>query len=72
VALFRYISYLVIVVENWWCPFDHDKKCDYAGGAIDKSYWHLHEQEKARLHPDDRDNPVWNEDAEKEHDNLDK
>jgi len=65
VALFRYIAYLTKIVENWWCPFDHDKKSEYQEGAIDKSYWHLHEQEKARLNPDDRDNPIWNEDKDK-------
>lgn len=63
VALFSYIAYLVKIVENWWCPFHHDQKCEYAEGAIDKSYWHLHQQEKERLHPDDRKNPIWNEDA---------
>ena len=61
VALFRYLTYLVKVVENWWCPFEHDKKCEYADAAIDKSYWHLYEQDLVKLHPDDRDNPVWNE-----------
>lgn len=61
VALFRYITYLVKIVENWWCPFEHDKKCEYTESAIDKSYWHLHKQEKDRLHPDDRDNSLWNE-----------
>lgn len=60
VALFRYAAYLVMIVENWWCPFVHDKKHEYAAGAIDKSYWHLHAREKERLHPDDRDNPIWN------------
>ena len=64
VALFRYIAYLVKVVENWWCPFEHNKKCEYTEGAVDQSYWHLHEQENNRLHPDDRDNPIWNEGAE--------
>ena len=63
VALFRYISYLVKIVENWWCPFEHDQKCEYAEGAIDQSYWHLHEREKARLHPEDRENIVWNKDS---------
>lgn len=61
VALFSYLSYLVKVVENWWCPFVHDKKYDYAEGAIDRSYWHLHPAERERLHPDDRDNPLWND-----------
>ena len=61
VALFRYAAYLVMIVENWWCPFTHDKKQEYAAGAIDKSYWHLHAQERERMHPDDRDNPIWND-----------
>jgi len=61
VALFRYAAYLVMIVENWWCPFEHDKKCEYAPGAIDKSFWHLHDREMEKLHPDDRDNPIWND-----------
>jgi hypothetical protein len=65
VALFRYITYLTKVVENWWCPFGHDKKSEYEDAAIDKSYWHLHELEKGRLDPADRDNPIWNEDVSK-------
>ncbi len=60
-ALFRYAAYLVMIVENWWCPFTHDRKPEYAAAAIDKSYWHLQAQERERLHPDDRDNPIWNE-----------
>ena len=23
------MSYLVQIVENWWCPFEHDKKAEY-------------------------------------------
>jgi hypothetical protein len=61
VALFRYAAYLVMIVENWWCPFDHGRKADYTQGAIDRSYWHLNEDERVRLHPEDRDNPIWNE-----------
>lgn len=64
VALFRYAAYLVKIVENWWCPFDHDQKVSYSDAAIDKSYWHLYETEKNRLHPDDRENPIWNEDSQ--------
>jgi len=63
VALFRYAAYLVMIVENWWCPFAHDKKPEYAEGAIDKSYWDLHDDERQRLHPDDLNNPIWNEEA---------
>ena len=63
VALFRYAAYLVKIVENWWCPFEHDKKDEYNEGAIDKSYWHLHSAECEKLHPDDLNNPIWNDEA---------
>jgi hypothetical protein len=63
VGLFVYAAYLVKIVENWWCPFGHDRKQEYAGSAIDKSYWHLYEVEREKLHPDDLNNPVWNKDA---------
>ena len=63
VALFRYAAYLVKVVENWWCPFDHDQKKEYSESAIDKSYWHLHAAECEKLHPDDLNNPTWNEEV---------
>lgn len=61
VALFRYTTYLVMIVENWWCPFAHDKKQDYAEAAIDKSFWHVHPEELKKLDPADRLNPIWNE-----------
>jgi len=63
VALFKYMAYLVQIVENWWCPFEHDKKAEYSDAALDKSYWHIYERERSRLHPDDRENPIWNEEA---------
>lgn len=63
VALLDWISYMTKVVENWWCPFTHAKKSAYACGAIDQSLWHISLTEKAKLHPDDRDNPMWNEEA---------
>ena len=63
VALFKYMAYLVQIVENWWCPFEHDKKAEYKDVAIDKSYWHIYEKERSMLHPDDRENPIWNEEA---------
>ena len=65
VALLRYAVYLVKIVENWWCPFTHERKEEYADGAIDYSYWHIYPETKALLHPDDRDNPIWNRDARK-------
>jgi hypothetical protein len=63
VALFHWHTYLVKVVENFWCPFNHDKKHTYGDGAIDKSYWHQTEVDAKKLHPDDRYNPIWNKDA---------
>jgi hypothetical protein len=66
VALFKYAAYLVEIVENWWCPFAHGKKQEYTSGAIDKSFWHMFPRECAKLHPDDRNNPLWNEDSQKE------
>lgn len=65
VALFKYMSYLVQIVENWWCPFNHGKKNEYTEGAIDKSFWHVDPVDTAKLHPEDRDNPIWNEDVKK-------
>ncbi|NTV47650.1 MAG: hypothetical protein HGB11_14280 [Chlorobiales bacterium] len=61
VALFRYALYLVKIVENWWCPFAHDQKQLYTEGAIDESFWHVDPAELVKLHPDDRENPIWNE-----------
>jgi hypothetical protein len=61
VALFRYAVYLVMIVENWWCPFAHERKQEYAGAAIDESFWHIDPQELKKLHPDDKSNPIWNE-----------
>lgn len=63
IAAFKYMAYLISIVENWWCPFDHDKKSEYKTSAIDKSYWHLYEKELNKLHPYDRENIIWNEDA---------
>ncbi len=60
VALFNYNAYLIEVVENWWCPFDHDKKSTYTSAAIDNSYWHLDENRRKKLHKDDLNNPLWN------------
>jgi hypothetical protein len=61
VALFEWHAYLVKVVENWWCPFEHDKKATYDVAAIDKSFWHIHPEDIKKLHPDDLNNPIWNE-----------
>ncbi|MGR9052766.1 MAG: hypothetical protein ACU84J_08970 [Gammaproteobacteria bacterium] len=64
VALFEWHAYMVKIVENWWCPFTHDKKENYREGAIDKSFWHIYPEDIVKLNPEDRDNPIWNEEAE--------
>ena len=64
VALFCYMSYLVKIVENWWCPFTHGRKHEYVEGAIDHSFWHVDSAETSKLHPDDRNNPLWTEKEE--------
>jgi hypothetical protein len=63
IALLRYNVYLVKIVENWWCPFAHDRKREYADARIDYSYWHVDDKRKAKLHPDDLNNQIWNKDA---------
>ncbi len=60
VALFSWLSYLVKLVENWWCPFNHEKKPSYDDARIDESFWHITEADKALLHEDDRENAIWN------------
>jgi hypothetical protein len=61
VALLEWMTYLAKIVENWWCPFAHGKKIDYAAGSIDRSFWHVFPSEAAKLHPDDLTNPIWND-----------
>jgi hypothetical protein len=65
VALLAYATYLVKIVENWWCPFNHNQKVHYADASIDRSFWHAYPEEVVKLHPDDRNNPIWNEDVKK-------
>lgn len=65
VALFEYLSYLVKAVENWWCPFYHEKKSDYANASMDRSFWHTFLGWKKLLHPDDKDCPIWNDKSPK-------
>ena len=63
VGLLEWTAYQVKLVENWWCPFAHGTKHTYADAPIDYSYWHTVETVQD-LHPDDRNNPVWNQDAD--------
>lgn len=64
VALFEWHTYMVKIVENWWCPFAHDKKEGYSNARIDKSFWHIHAVNRAKLHVDDLNNPIWNDPEE--------
>ena len=64
VAVFEWHAYMVKLVENWWCPFTHEKKDGYANAKIDKSFWHIYEEDIVKLNPEDRDNPIWNEDTD--------
>jgi hypothetical protein len=63
VALFEWHAYLVKLVENWWCPFGHEKKETYNNAKIDQSFWHIYPEELANLDKEDKDNPIWNEAA---------
>ena len=66
VGLFEWHAYLVQVVENWWCPFTHDRKNNtYAEASIDQSFWHIYPSDRAKLHPEDLNNPIFNEEAAK-------
>ncbi len=65
IALYAYMAYLIRIVENWWCPFAHNKR-DATDSFIDKSCWHIYPDRLQMLHPEDRENPLWNEDAEKQ------
>ena len=60
VALFEWHAYLVKLVENWWCPFTHEKKESY-----NKSFWHIYPEDAIKLEPEDRDNEIWNDSNDK-------
>lgn len=62
VALSKYLTYLIQVVEIWWCPFTHSKKDTYNETIIDKSFWHLDEAHESLLDNDDKENSIWNSD----------
>jgi hypothetical protein len=64
VGLYEWSAYLVKAVENFWCPFHHNLKSTYSDVPLDQSYWHIRPEVRATLHPEDRDCPIWNEDAE--------
>jgi hypothetical protein len=58
-------AYMVKIVENWWCPFTHEKKESYNNAMIDKSFWHLYPEDISKLEEEDRRNPIWNDSADK-------
>jgi len=66
VALFEWHAYLVKVVENWWCPFTHSNKENYKNGSIDRSFWHIYPNDEAKLHEDDKTNPIFTDEFDKE------
>jgi len=59
VAIFSYHAYLVKLVENFWCPFAHDKKSTYSEASLDESYWHQRPEDTKLLNKEDRNNPMW-------------
>ncbi len=64
VGLFEWHAYLVQVVENWWCPFTHDRKDEfYANASIDQSFWHIYPDDQKKLHPEDRTNPIFTDES---------
>ncbi len=64
VGLYEWHTYLVKLVENFWCPFAHARKESYRDAAIDKSFWHIYPSEITKLDKADMNNPIWNEDIE--------
>lgn len=72
VALFEWHTYLVKVVENWWCPFTHSRKHHYQDGAIDRSFWHLRQDNIDKLHPEDRLNPIFYDASEQDQNSVSK
>lgn len=61
VGLFEWHAYLVKVIENWWCPFNHQRKNSYDNAKIDQSFWHIYSADRAKLDPEDLENPIWND-----------
>ena len=64
VAVFEWHAYMVKIVENWWCPFTHEKKEGYSNAKIDKSFWNIYPEYAFKLNPEDINNPIWNEDTD--------
>lgn len=63
VGLYEWSSYLVKTVENFWCPFFHERKVTYRESAIDQSYWHILPENRDKLHPEDQQCDIWNDES---------
>ncbi|MGZ8199762.1 MAG: hypothetical protein ACXWTP_03750 [Methylosarcina sp.] len=61
VAVFEWHAYMVKIIENWWCPFTHEKKQGYSNASIDQSFWHIYPEDRSKLNKEDLNNPIWNE-----------
>ena len=59
VSLFNWTGYIVEIIENWWCPFNHEKKDSYYRGALDSSFWHIFPKYVVELANRDRENPIF-------------
>ena len=57
ICLLEWCCYLVKVVEVWWCPFHHSHKQNYV--PIHNSFWHIDKEDRDKMHPDDRNNPMF-------------
>ncbi len=66
VALFEWHAYLVKAVENWWCPFTHANKENYKNASIDQSFWHIYPEDTDKLHDDDKSNPIFTDEHDKD------
>jgi len=58
-TLFNWTGYVVEIIENWWCPFNHEQKDSYYRGALDSSFWHIFPKYIVELADRDRANPIF-------------
>ncbi len=60
-SLLNRTGYVVEIIENWWCPFNHEKKDSYYRGALDSSFWHIFPKYVVELANRDRENPIFSD-----------
>jgi len=60
-SLLNWTGYVVEIIENWWCPFNHEKKDSYYRGALDSSFWHIFPKYVVELASRDRENPIFSD-----------